>query len=173
MYIKSLILLSTLLFLSGCTMNVEKSYKLTGTQQNSQVLQQRNEHLAQAVHTYTQDQSRFNVAFNDLNQDGIDDAVVLLTGQEWCGSGGCTMLVFKGQSNQQFEFLSKTTLVDHPIYVMKYLQNGWKQLLVYNPKHGQVMLKFDGKQYPLNPSLLNVENVKYEPNSGQLLFESK
>jgi hypothetical protein len=35
----------------------------------------------------------FEYALTDLNEDGIQDAVVLLTGQDYCGSGGCTMRV--------------------------------------------------------------------------------
>ena len=93
-----------------------------------------------------------------------------LKGQDWCGTGGCTLLVFKGQSNQQFDFVSKTTLVYTPIYSTTYLDNEWKQLLVYSPKHGQVMLKFDGTKYPLNPSLLPVQNAELEPNTSKLLF---
>ena len=111
-----------------------------------------------------------DVAFDDLNQDGQDEAIVLLKGQDWCGSGGCTMLIFQGKSNHQFDFLSKTTLVDTPVYSTTYLHNGWKQVLVYSRKHGQVMLKFDGTQYPLNPSLLPVATAKLAPNTAKLLL---
>ena len=32
----------------------------------------------------------------DLNGDGIKDALVLLQGPYWCGTGGCSQLVFQG-----------------------------------------------------------------------------
>ncbi|MFW1799300.1 hypothetical protein ACG9YX_04580 [Acinetobacter nematophilus] len=171
MNIQSMILMSAALLLTACTALHEKSLQQPELSSSRlQPLQQRDIHLKQQVEAYTQGQSTFNVAFNDLNQDGIEDAIVLLNGLDWCGSGGCSMLVFKGGENQQFEFLSKTTLVDTPVYVTSYMHNGWKQLFIYTPKHGQVMLKFDGKQYPFNPSLLPLQTAKLAPNSAQLIF---
>ncbi|MFW1973367.1 hypothetical protein [Acinetobacter bereziniae] len=170
MNIRSMILMSAAFLLSACTTSHEKPQKQPAKSTGSLSLQQREIHLKQQVESYTQGQPTFNVAFNDLNQDGVEDAIVLLSGQDWCGSGGCTMLVFKGGANQQFEFLSKTTLVDTPVYVTSYMHNGWKQLFVYTHQHGQVMLKFDGKEYPLNPSLLPVQTAKLAPDSAQLIF---
>lgn len=170
MYIKPLILISTVLLLNACTTGTKNTAPQHVNQPQVSLSQQRYINLKQQVHVYTEDQSTFNVAFNDLNQDGIDDAIVLLNGQNWCGSGGCTMLIFKGKADQQFELLSKTTLVDRPVYATTYTQNGWKQLLVYSRKHGQVMLKYDGKQYPLNPSLLPIQSAKLAPDLAELLF---
>ncbi|KAF1018455.1 MAG: hypothetical protein GAK29_04234 [Acinetobacter bereziniae] len=170
MYIKPFILISTVLLLNACTTGTKNTAPQHVNQAQASLSQQRDINLKQQVHVYTEDQSTFNVAFNDLNQDGIDDAIVLLNGQNWCGSGGCTILIFKGKADQQFELLSKTTLVDRPVYATTYTQNGWKQLLVYSRKHGQVMLKYDGKQYPLNPSLLPVETAKLAPDRAELLF---
>lgn len=170
MYIKPLILISTVLLLNACTTGTKNTAPQHVNQPQALLIQQRDMSLKQQVHVYTKDQSTFNVAFNDLNQDGIDDAIVLLNGQNWCGSGGCTMLIFKGKADQQFELLSKTTLVDRPVYATTYTQNGWKQLLVYSRKHGQVMLKYDGKQYPLNPSLLPVQTAELAPDRAELLF---
>lgn len=170
MYIKPLILISTVLLLNACTTGTKNTAPQHVNQPQASLSQQRDINLKQQVHVYTEDQSTFNVAFNDLNQDGIDDAIVLLNGQNWCGSGGCTMLIFKGKADEQFELLSKTTLVDRPVYATTYTQNGWKQLLVYSRKHGQVMLKYDGKQYPLNPSLLPVQTAKLAPDRAELLF---
>lgn len=39
----------------------------------------------------------FKHALLDLNNDALDDAVVVLLGRNWCGLGGCTMLVLHGQ----------------------------------------------------------------------------
>ena len=35
------------------------------------------------------------IAYADLNTDGVDEAVVHLTGQPFCGTGGCTTLVYQ------------------------------------------------------------------------------
>ena len=170
MYLKSFAVFSCARVLSACHQLPEKSVQQASITIEKQTLQQREQQLKQKIHAYTQEQALFDVAFDDLNNDGKEDAIVLLKGQNWCGSGGCTLLIFKGQPNQQFDFVSKTTLVDTPVYSTTYLHNEWKQLLVYSPKHGQVMLKFDGTRYPLNPSLLPVQNAKLELNTSKLLF---
>lgn len=170
MYFKPLALFSCVLLFSACGHLPEQSVTPVQAVSEVQSLQQRDNNLKQKVNAYTQDQALFDVAFDDLNQDGQDEAIVLLKGQDWCGSGGCTMLIFQGKSNHQFDFLSKTTLVDTPVYSTTYMHNGWKQVLVYSRKHGQVMLKFDGTQYPLNSSLLPVATAKLPPNTAKLLL---
>lgn len=170
MYFKPLALFSCALLFNACSHLPDKSVKPLKAEIENQALQLRDRNLKQKVQDYTLDQSLFDVAFDDLNQDGQDDAIVLLKGQNWCGSGGCAMLIFKGKASQNFDFVSKTTLVDNPIYSTTYTQSGWKQLLVYSRKHGQVMLKFDGVKYPLNPSLLPLHVGKLAPDTVRLLF---
>lgn len=170
MYFKPLALFSCVLLFSACRHLPKQSVTPAQAVSEVQTLQQRDNNLKQKVHAFTQDQTLFDVAFDDLNQDGQDEAIVLLKGLDWCGSGGCTMLIFQGKPNQQFDFLNKTTLVNTPVYSTTYIHNGWKQLLVYSRKHGQVMLKFDGTQYPLNPSLLPVATVKLAPNTAKFLL---
>lgn len=109
MYLKSWVLLSATVLLGACTHLPEQSIQSTKNEVQNQFVQQRDSNLKQSVQNYTHDQSLFDVAFDDLNVDGQDDAIVLKR-QEWCGSGGCTMLIFKGKSNQEFEFLSKKPL---------------------------------------------------------------
>ena len=53
--------------------------------------------LSEAIRTYSPDDTSFEYALVDLNNDGILDAVVLLTGHYWCGSGGCSMLILRGR----------------------------------------------------------------------------
>lgn len=75
------------------------------------------------------------------------------------------MLVFeakpKGQGGPDlytpFEFVSRTTLVNPPIVVGEITSNGWKEIYVYvsggGAQSGWVALRFDGSEYPLNPSI--------------------
>lgn len=87
----------------------------------------------------------------DLNSDGNDDAIVLLTGSYWCGSGGCTMLVFKGLK-EDFKLLSSTSVTLEPIRILKQPSSGWASLIVHSRSHGEALLRFNGKKYPDNPS---------------------
>jgi hypothetical protein len=94
--------------------------------------------------------------FADLNEDGILDALVILTGPYWCGTGGCTMLVFQGE-NKSFNFVSSSTLVRPPVTVSNNKTKGWRDLVLTVSGGGMsaktIALKFDGKKYPHNPSV--------------------
>ncbi len=94
----------------------------------------------------------------DLNGDGLQDALVLLENPiYYCGTGGCTMLVFKG-TKSGFEFVSRSTLIRGPVLVSETKTHGWRDLIVEVSGGGiapkQVALKYAGSKYPLNPSTL-------------------
>jgi hypothetical protein len=91
-------------------------------------------------------------ALSDLDGDGHADAIVLLLGRDWCGSGGCTMLIFRAV-NDRFDFVSGSTITGQPIRVSSEKTNGWRTLIVFSKGKGDVTMHFNGKRYPLNPSL--------------------
>ena len=93
---------------------------------------------------------KFKYALVDLNGDGIKDAVVYLTGSDWCGSGGCTMRVMKG-TKSGFVYQSGTLRVFTPIKVLKSKSHGWKSLAIGLRSGGLAVLSFNGKRYPLAP----------------------
>lgn len=132
--------LSTL-FMAGCQTT-------TGVKQQEIPTQ-----LTKAVYEYTKEEVGFEVAFADLNNDGIDDSIVLLEGANWCGSDGCTLLVFEGLENGEYQLASKSTVASAPIYVLEATSHGWSDLSVYTSGKGQVILKWGGSNYPSNPSL--------------------
>jgi putative lipoprotein len=94
----------------------------------------------------------------DLNGDGHLDVLVLLQNPIYfCGTGGCTMLVFKG-TQAGFEFVSRSSLIRGPVLVSETKTHGWRDLIVEVSGGGiapkQVALKYTGSKYPLNPSTL-------------------
>jgi len=94
----------------------------------------------------------------DLNGDGLKDALVLLENpMYYCGTGGCTMLVFKG-TKSGFEFVSRSSLIRGPVLVSEAKTHGWRDLIVEVSGGGiapkKVALKYTGSKYPLNPSTL-------------------
>ena len=117
-------------------------------------------------------QTQYLSAFHDLNQDDQPDAVVLLQGLDWCGSGGCTLLIYQGLPNQQFKLINKTTVTSPPIYVSQQQSHGWKNLVVQSRNQGAVQLAFNGVAYPSNPSLLPVLTTQ-QSEKMQLLIASK
>lgn len=127
--------------------------------------------LKQAVYLSLQEQPLYQYAFYDLNQDGIQDAVVMLKGANWCGSGGCTVLVFQGMSREKFQPHSKMTVTDVPIVVLNSKTQGWSDLSVYSRGSGQVILKFNGRSYPGNPSLEPKYTGNLQQNGNRVLIQ--
>jgi len=98
----------------------------------------------------------FKYTLVDLNDDGIRDAIVLITDPDYCGSGGCSMLIVRGTS-KGFRLVSSSTISRSPIFVSTERRYGWRTLLVTvgggGARYGQVVMRFNGTRYPLNPSL--------------------
>jgi len=95
-------------------------------------------------------------AFVDLNDDGIDDAVVLISDSQYCGSGGCTLVIFQGLADG-FKHISTSSITREPILLLPEKRKGWHTLSVHVAGGGatprQVMLRYNGKKYPGNPSM--------------------
>ena len=109
--------------------------------------------LQQSVSEATQENEPvFSTRYADLNGDGLEDAVVFLKGMQWCGSGGCTLMIFKNLGDS-YKLISKSSVTSTPISVAKTETNGWKDLIVWSRGSGLVLMKFNGEQYPRNPSL--------------------
>lgn len=98
------------------------------------------------------EQPVFRHAFTDLNGDAQADAIVVLLGTYWCGSGGCTMLIFSGTKNG-FTLVSASTVTREPIRVSPEKAHGWNTLIVNAKGQGDVLMPFNGSSYPSNPSL--------------------
>jgi hypothetical protein len=111
--------------------------------------------LSEAIRAFSRDATTFEYALVDLNDDGILDAVVLLTGQFWCGSGGCSMLILRGRAGG-FSVVSTSTISNQPIKVSPERHHGWHTLLVsmrgggIRPGYG--VMPFNGRKYPVSPS---------------------
>jgi hypothetical protein len=92
----------------------------------------------------------YEFAVEDLNADGKKDALVLLTGN-FCGSGGCTLLVLQGQS-EGYKVVSASTVTRKPIALLSASNFGWRTLAVTIGGGGmpssQVLMRFNGKRYP-------------------------
>ncbi len=96
----------------------------------------------------------FDYALTDLNGDGIPDAVVLLKG-DYCGSGGCTLQIYR-RTKRGYSFVSSSTISREPVRVLPERRFGWHSLTVLVGGGGKacdVLMRFNGHKYPLNPSL--------------------
>lgn len=100
--------------------------------------------------------TRYRWLTYDLNGDGQDE---LLTQLDWCGSGGCTLLIFENQQ-RKWVFNSRMTLVNTPLNLGLKNHQGWQDLVLFVRGGGAVpnqhVLRFDNGSYPLNPSMAPV-----------------
>lgn len=119
-------------------------------------------------------ETQYLVEYVDLNGDGLDEALVLLSGDYWCGTGGCNMAVFEG-TPEGHTLVSNLSLVNAPVWVSSDRSSGWNDLIVkisgggIETKH--VALRFNGFRYPVNPSLEPAVDQAITENS-QPLFRS-
>lgn len=117
------------------------------------------------------DLPHYETAYFDFNDDGIKDAFIYVNDRNWCGSGGCTSLVFSGKK-EGYNYQSKSTITRKPILVALNTTNGWHDLIVNTGGIGQVVLAFDGNRYPLNPSMQPKVTEK-QLNSATLILASE
>ncbi len=113
--------------------------------------------------------------YTNLNNDEFADALVLLGGKEFAGSGGSTVLIFKGEEGDKFSLINKVNLARTPIVVTNDMSNGYRDLIfvVYGggAKTSYNIMKFDGLKYPLNPSI-QLEAQKGSSFEGEALISN-
>jgi len=102
-------------------------------------------------------ETTYQIAEIDLNGDKKKDALVLFQDSYWCGTGGCSLLVFTNKNNN-FKLVSAISLVRDPVIVSETKTKNWRDIIVHVSGGGgeskNVALKFNGSSYPTNPSLL-------------------
>ena len=118
--------------------------------------------------------TRYIVAFRDINDDGIPEAIVYLIGRNWCGSGGCNTLVL-ARDGTSWRIVATITITRPPIRVLPDTSNGWHSIGVWVQGGGiqpgyEVELRFDGKTYPKNPSVPPARRL--EKSTGEIVIPS-
>ncbi|EGR0592835.1 COG3650 family protein [Vibrio cholerae] len=112
------------------------------------------------LHQTSPDNTQYRWLKYDLNGDEQPELLVQL---DWCGTGGCTLLIFD-QHNQQWRFNSRITLVQNPIRLGKQTHHGWQDLLFSisggGAKPAIHRLQYNGISYPTNPSVAPEANAE-------------
>ena len=108
--------------------------------------------------------SKYLSAFVDLKDDGSHQVIVYFTSNDWCGSGGCTMLVLSPEGSS-LKVITRTTITRPPIRVLASKSNGWHDISVWVQGGGimlgyEAKLSFNGKRYPGNPSVYPATKIK-------------
>ncbi len=96
--------------------------------------------------------TRYMTAFVDLDGDGTQEAIAYITGEFWCGTGGCRLLILK-KWKSSYRFVGKLVVVHLPVRVLNTRSHGWRNITVRVAGGGiihgyDVELRFDGRRYP-------------------------
>ena len=87
---------------------------------------------------------------------GKAEDIVYVSGQGWCGSGGCTLLILEPVEST-FKVLGRVPIVQLPVRLLRSSNNGYPDIGVTVRGGGvqayEAVLSFNGKSYPGNPSL--------------------
>ncbi len=115
--------------------------------------------LKDALRSYlgpVQRDTRVSIVSADLTVGKPRDILVYFRGPEWCGSGGCTLLVL-APVGETYRVVSRVTVIWPPIRVLASSNHGWRDIGVHVSGGGQrpreARLSFNGRRYPGNPSL--------------------
>lgn len=115
----------------------------------------------------SEDNKKFQMAEVDLDADGKNEVFINFFSSYFCGTGGCTLVLF----NNDLKQITRFTVTRTPLFIQNEIKNGWKTILVKSDGKF-VKLIFDGKSYPSNPSV--VETVDYLPSgSDMVLFDDQ
>jgi hypothetical protein len=89
-----------------------------------------------------------------------------MLGRSWCGSGGCTMLILTPTANG-WRNVARTTITSAPIRLLSTRNRGWRDVAVRVAGGGiparEVVLRFNGRGYPGNPSLVAASRGRAAP----------
>lgn len=123
--------------------------------------------------SFPEDGNLFKIALVDLNGDDQNEALVYAYGPMVCGSGGCNLLVLT-RDGAAYRILTQTSVTQAPIKVLENVSNGWRDLSVGvsggGAKAQRVRLRFDGKSYPTNPTVLDPLDT-IEGDEGRILID--
>jgi hypothetical protein len=123
--------------------------------------------LKEFLQGYTNDKvPSYVAAFVDLRDDGVQQAIVYITGKQTCGTGGCNTLILE-PSGQSYRIISDISIVHPPVRILSSKSQGWHDISVVVAGGGiqpgyEAKLSFDGTTYPSNPSVPPAQRL----NSG-------
>lgn len=116
--------------------------------------------------------SSYQRADVDLNSDGRSEIFVYVTDQNYCGSGGCTLVVLSPQGSS-YRVVLRSTVTRLPISLLPASAHGWRDIGVTVAGGGittayMARLRFNGSRYPSNPTVPPA--VPLPRSSGKVLI---
>ena len=90
--------------------------------------------------------NNYTYAKVDLNGDASPEVIVHLMGSYFCGTGGCSTLIFQ-QLRGQYQLIGRIPTSHPPVIVSGNTSNGWNDLIVYTRDAVPMLVKFEEKGY--------------------------
>lgn len=117
----------------------------------------------------------YPTAFVDLNDDGLNEAIVYVRAQGTCGSGGCRTLILRWNGNS-WSIVTDVSITKLPIRVLATKSHGWKDISVVVQGGGimqpyESVLRFNGTTYPDNPTLRPAKKAKRVPKGKSVIHD--
>ena len=110
----------------------------------------------------------------DLNGDGRKEIFVYVTDPNFCGSGGCLLIILSPRGNS-YNVVMQAPVVKLPIMVLRTAAYGWRDV-GFTVRGGGIIrpymarLRFNGRHYPSNPTMPPA--VPLHRTSGKMLISS-
>jgi hypothetical protein len=107
---------------------------------------------------------RYSFASVQLAQDQPNSVLVYLEGNDWCGSGGCDLLILEPRDSS-FRKITTVAISRPPIRVLTHTTKGWKDIAVLVCGGGilrcyEAALPFDGRCYASNPTVRPAREIE-------------
>lgn len=101
--------------------------------------------------------SDYRRADADLNGDGRKEVFAYITDPDYCGSGGCTLLILSPREHG-YRVVMRSTVTQLPIRLLATSTHGWRDIGVGVSGGGivrsyEARLRFNGHRYPDNPTV--------------------
>lgn len=144
-------LLLSILAVQGCSSTSHSPSFDNGQDRIEQWLEQHI--LAPEGRSLDQSAFHYSVGSTDLNHDGSLEHLVLIQDRYFCGSGGCTAVIFDSSG----KVIHRMTVTNTPILLTDNQHHGWQDFVVWSHGHYR-LIKYNGKSYPSNPSLAPIIN---------------
>lgn len=122
--------------------------------------------------------TRYVSAWADLDGDRRPEAIVYLLSRDYCGTGGCNLLVYRA-AGRSWRLVARMTVSNPPIRVLNTRSHGWRDLAIGQRElrdehlgHYEARLRFNGRTYPLNPSVPPAERLTRRVPGQVLIAEN-
>ena len=95
---------------------------------------------------------RYKMAHLSVKESCLSPVVFLTAGSGYCGSGGCTILMFDCAKNG-YRLIGATSVALPPVYITKSITRGYHDIKVHVRNKDLGLLKFNGKRYTSSASM--------------------